>query len=65
MNDPSINGKDGVAGSIPAGGSKPRLTSGNAGPFRVWGPVERATLVNLAFEVVLDGRIPGGEHFPG
>ena len=26
-----IHGKDGVAGSIPAGGSTPRLTSGNAG----------------------------------
>jgi len=31
VNSPSINGKDGVAGSIPAGGSTPRLTSANAG----------------------------------
>ena len=46
-----IHGKDGVAGSIPAGGSTPRLTSGNAGQFRVWGPVERAMLVVLAFRV--------------
>jgi hypothetical protein len=43
------NGKDGVAGSIPAGGSTQRLTSGNAGQIRVWGPVERAMLVVLAF----------------
>jgi hypothetical protein len=31
VNLPRIDGKDGVAGSIPAGGSTPRLTSGNAG----------------------------------
>jgi hypothetical protein len=31
VNDPSIDGKDGVAGSIPAGGSTQALTSGNAG----------------------------------
>jgi hypothetical protein len=30
VNHPHIDGKDGVAGSIPAGGSTPRLTSGNA-----------------------------------
>jgi hypothetical protein len=30
-NHPHINGKDGVAGSIPAGGSAYALTSGNAG----------------------------------
>ena len=39
-----IDGKDGVAGSIPAGGSTPVLTSGNAGQFSVWGSVERAML---------------------
>jgi hypothetical protein len=60
-----IHGKDGVAGSIPAGGSTPRLTSANAGQLRVWGPVEQAMLVVLAFGVVLDGRMPDGEHFPG
>ena len=34
-NGPTIDGKDGVAGSIPAGGSTPKLTSGDAGesPF--------------------------------
>ena len=31
VNQRRIDGKDGVAGSIPAGGSTPRLTSGNAG----------------------------------
>jgi hypothetical protein len=30
VNSPSINGKDGVAGSIPAGGSTHALTSANA-----------------------------------
>jgi hypothetical protein len=60
-----IDGKDGVAGSIPAGGSTPRLTSGNAGQFRVWRPVEWAMLVVLAFGVALGGRMPDREHFPG
>ena len=60
-----IHGKDGVAGSIPAGGSTPRLTSVCAGQFRVWGPVEWAMLVVLAFGVALGGRMPDGEHFPG
>ena len=41
------------------------MTSANAGQFRVWGPVEQAMLVVLAFGVVLDGRMPDGEHFPG
>src|SRR4029453_17028608 len=44
-NGPTIDGKDGVAGSIPAGGSPPRLTSANVGrqsfrmtPYRFgWG----------------------------
>jgi hypothetical protein len=31
VNHPRIDGKDGVAGSIPAGGSTYALTSGNAG----------------------------------
>jgi hypothetical protein len=31
----------------------------------VWGPVERAMLVGVTFGVVLDGRMPAGEHFPG
>jgi hypothetical protein len=44
VNHPRIDGKDGVAGSIPAGGSTPVLTSGNAGQFSVWGSVERAML---------------------
>jgi hypothetical protein len=60
-----FHGKDGVAGSIPAGGSTPRLTSRNAGQFRVWGPVEWAMLVVLAFGVALGGRMPDREHFPG
>jgi hypothetical protein len=30
VNSPSINGKDGVAGSIPAGGSTKPMTSVNA-----------------------------------
>jgi hypothetical protein len=34
VNHPSIHGKDGVAGSIPAGGSTQALTSGNAGESR-------------------------------
>jgi len=34
-NGPTIDGKDGVAGSIPAGGSAPALTSENAGRHRV------------------------------
>ena len=46
---------DGVAGSIPAGGSTPRLTSGNAGQVRVLGPVEASTLVVLAFRVSWTG----------
>jgi hypothetical protein len=29
------------------------------------GPVERAMLVVLVFGVVLNGRMPDGEHFPG
>jgi hypothetical protein len=32
-----FHGKDGVAGSIPAGGSTQRLTSANAGQFRFSG----------------------------
>jgi hypothetical protein len=35
VNLPRIDGKDGVAGSIPAGGSTYALTSGNAGRRRV------------------------------
>jgi hypothetical protein len=31
-----IHGKDGVAGSIPAGGSTPRLTSANANQSPFW-----------------------------
>jgi hypothetical protein len=34
---PTIDGKDGVAGSIPAGGSMPELTSANAGQLRIRG----------------------------
>jgi hypothetical protein len=37
-----IHGKDGVAGSIPAGGSTPRLTSGNAGWLSFHGLLEPA-----------------------
>jgi hypothetical protein len=47
----TIHGKDGVAGSIPAGGSTKPMTSGNAGQLRVWGPVEPAMLVVLGFGV--------------
>jgi site-specific recombinase XerC len=36
----NTNGKDGVAGSIPAGGSTQALTSGNAGQFRVSGRLD-------------------------
>jgi hypothetical protein len=42
VNRPRIDGKDGVGGSIPPGGSTHRLTSGNAGRCGVrgdaWGP---------------------------
>jgi hypothetical protein len=38
-NGPTIDGKDGVAGSIPAGGSTPRLTSGNAGQLSFRGSI--------------------------
>jgi hypothetical protein len=34
VNLPHIDGKDGVVGSIPAGGSTQALTSGNAGQYR-------------------------------
>jgi hypothetical protein len=37
VNRPRIDGKDGVAGSIPAGGSTQALTSGNADHLRVRG----------------------------
>jgi hypothetical protein len=40
-----IHGKDGVAGSIPAGGSTQALISGNAGQFRVWDLPDQATPV--------------------
>jgi hypothetical protein len=50
----STNGKEGVAGSIPAGGSTHRLTSGNAGYSASGVLVEQATLAGLAFEVVLE-----------
>jgi hypothetical protein len=36
VNSPRIDGKDGVAGSIPAGGSTQVLTSGNAGQVNSW-----------------------------
>jgi hypothetical protein len=36
VNRPRIDGKDGVAGSIPAGGSTEALTSANASQFHVW-----------------------------
>jgi hypothetical protein len=49
VNPPRIDGKDGVAGSIPAGGSTKPMTSANAGHLHVRGPVERAILVVLAF----------------
>jgi hypothetical protein len=65
VNCPRIDGKDGVAGSIPARGSTPVLTSGNAGQFSVWGSVERAMLVVVAFGVALYAPVPDGEHFPG
>jgi hypothetical protein len=65
VNQRCIDGQDGVAGSIPAGGSTKPMTSANAGHLRVWGPVVRAMLVVLAFGVGLDGRMPNGEHFPG
>ena len=34
--DRKLHGKDGVAGSIPAGGSTPRLTSANANQSSFW-----------------------------
>ena len=60
-----FHGKDGVAGSVPAGGSTLVLTSRNASQFSVWGPVERAMLVVLAFGVALYAPVPDGEYFPG
>jgi hypothetical protein len=39
--DREIHGKDGVAGSIPAGGSTQALTSANAGQLGVWGRLNR------------------------
>jgi hypothetical protein len=65
VNRPRIDGKDGVGGSIPPGG----LHTGSDQRLR-WsvprlGPVEWATLVVLGSGVVLDRRVPDGEHFPG
>jgi hypothetical protein len=42
LTTPVIYGKEGVAGSIPAGGSKQQMTSGNAGHRRAWGLVRLA-----------------------
>jgi hypothetical protein len=36
VNHPSIDGKDGVASSIPPGGSTKPMTTANAGQFQVW-----------------------------
>jgi hypothetical protein len=47
VNSPSINGKDGVAGSIPAGGSTQPLTSANAGHLRVRGWLGRQLVVRF------------------
>ena len=44
VNPPRIDGKDGVAGSIPAGGSTQPVTSGNAGEPRS-GPLQPTTSV--------------------
>jgi len=63
-NHRSIDGKDGVAGSIPAGGSTKAMTSANAGHPRVRRELERGTLVVFASGVGWTGRIPDGEHFP-
>jgi hypothetical protein len=41
VNDRRIDGKDGVAGSIPAGGSTPLMTSRNAGHQRILGRFRR------------------------
>jgi hypothetical protein len=41
VNHRRIDGKDGVAGSIPAGGSTKPMTSANAGQFGVRGSVEQ------------------------
>ena len=58
------NGKDGVAGSIPAGGSTLRLTSGNACQFRTWDPPDRPTLLVLAFGLALERPHAGWRALP-
>jgi hypothetical protein len=44
---PMVHGKDGVAGSIPAGGSTKPMTSANAGHLRVWGWFGRQLVVRF------------------
>ena len=61
VNARRIDGKDEVAGSIPAGGSH---TKADQRKLRIWDRVEPAMLVLLAFGVVLDRRMPDGEPFP-
>ena len=47
VNDRRIDGKEGVAGSIPAGGSTPMLTSGNADQLSSEEPLGRSPLVGV------------------
>ena len=55
VNGPRIDGKDGVAGSIPAGGSTKPMTSANAGQFRAWDPGRTVALVLLGLGMVWTG----------
>jgi hypothetical protein len=61
VNRPTIDGKDGVAGSIPAGGSTQVLTSANAGRSPCSGPVvglESTSLSGCGLAVAVPGSEP-------
>jgi hypothetical protein len=53
-----FHGKDGVAGSIPAGGSTKAMTSGNAGHFGIGGAVGRGRPVVFSLPVGWMGGVP-------